>query len=216
MPIELGTFDVIVGMDWLIELDALIVCGKKEVHVPYRNKTIPVVHSLSDRERTNEETTARLLPPRQVEFKIELIPDATPVACAPYRLEPSELKELSDQLKEFSKKGFIHPSSSHWAAPVLFVKKKDRSFCMCIDYQELNKLTVKNRYTLPRIDDLFDQLQSSSVYLKIDLRSGYHKLQIREEDIPITAFRTRNSHFEFQVMPFGLTNVPVVFMDLMN
>ncbi|GJW01364.1 putative reverse transcriptase domain-containing protein [Tanacetum coccineum] len=157
-----------------------------------------------------------LPPPRQVEFKIELVPGAAPVARAPYRLAPSELKELADQLQELSEKGFIRPSSSPWGAPVLFVKKKDGSFRMCIDYRELNKLTVKNRYPLPRIDDLFDQLQGSSVYSKIDLRSGYHQLRIREEDIPITAFRTRYGHYEFQVMPFGLTNAPAVFMDLMN
>nr|GEV97406.1 hypothetical protein [Tanacetum cinerariifolium] len=133
-----------------------------------------------------------LPPPRQVEFKIELISGAAPVARAPYHMAPSKLKELSDQLKELSEKGFICPSSSPWGAPVLFVKKKDGSFRMCIGYRELNKLTVKNRYTLPRIDDLFGQLQGSSVYSKIDLRSGYHQLQIREEDIPITAFRTSN------------------------
>ncbi|GJV96730.1 putative reverse transcriptase domain-containing protein [Tanacetum coccineum] len=127
-----------------------------------------------------------------------------------------EMKELSEQLKELSDKGFIRPSSSPWGAPVLFVKKKDGSFRMCIDYRELNKLTVKNRYPLPRIDDLFDQLQGSSVYSKIDLRSGYHQLRVREEDIPKTAFRTRYGHYEFQVMPFGLTNAPAVFMDLMN
>ncbi|GJS49893.1 putative reverse transcriptase domain-containing protein [Tanacetum coccineum] len=155
-------------------------------------------------------------PTRQVEFQIDLIPGAAPVARAPYRLAPSEMKELSDQLKELSDKGFIRPSSSPWGAPVLFVKKKDGSFRMCIDYRELNKLTVKNRYPLPRIDDLFDQLQGSSVYSKIDLRSGYHQLRVREEDIPKTAFRTRYGHYEFQVMPFGLTNAPAVFMDLMN
>ncbi|GKE60021.1 putative reverse transcriptase domain-containing protein, partial [Tanacetum coccineum] len=114
---------------------------------------------------------------------------------------------LSEQLKELSDKGFIRPSSSPWGAPVLFVKKKDGSFRMCIDYQELNKLTVKNRYPLLRIDDLFDQLQGSSVY---------SKMRVREEDIPKTAFRTRYGHYEFQVMPFGLTNAPAVFMDLMN
>ncbi|GJZ30886.1 putative reverse transcriptase domain-containing protein [Tanacetum coccineum] len=155
-------------------------------------------------------------PTRQVEFQIDLIPGAAPVARAPYRLAPSEMKELSDQLKELSDKGFIRPSSSPWGAPVLFVKKKDGSFRMCIDYRELNKLTVKNRYPLPRIDDLFDQLQGSSIYSKIDLRSGYHQLRVREEDIPKTAFRTRYGHYEFQVMPFGLTNAPAVFMDLMT
>nr|GFC85803.1 putative reverse transcriptase domain-containing protein [Tanacetum cinerariifolium] len=117
-----------------------------------------------------------LPPPRQVEFKIELIPSTVPVARASYRLAPFELKELSDQLKKLSEKGFIRLSSSPWGASVLFVKKKDISFRMCIDYRELNKLTVKNWYPLPRIDDLFDQLQGSSVYSKIDLRSGYHQL----------------------------------------
>ncbi|GKF97189.1 putative reverse transcriptase domain-containing protein, partial [Tanacetum coccineum] len=126
------------------------------------------------------------------------------------------MKELSDQLQELIDKGFIRLSSSPWGALVLFVKKKDGSFWMCIDYRELNKLTVKNRYPLPRIDDLFDQLQGSSIYSKIDMRSGYHKLRVHEEDIPKTAFRTRYGHYEFQVMPFGLTNAPVVFMDLMN
>ncbi|GJU19909.1 putative reverse transcriptase domain-containing protein [Tanacetum coccineum] len=162
------------------------------------------------------EDLSGLPPTRQVEFQINLIPGVALVARAPYRLAPSKMKELSDQLKELSDKGFIRPSSSPWGAPVLFVKNKDRSFRMCIDYQELNKLTVKNRYPLPRIDDLFDQLQGSSVYSKIDLRSGYHQLRVREEDIPKTTFRTRYGHYEFQVMPFGLTNAPAVFMDLMN
>ncbi|GJY59515.1 putative reverse transcriptase domain-containing protein [Tanacetum coccineum] len=113
-------------------------------------------------------------------------------------------------------KGFIRPSSSPWGAPILFVKKKDGSFRMCIDYRELNKLTVKNRYPLPRIDDLFDQLQGSNIYSKINLRSGYHQLRVREQDIPKTAFQTRYGHYEFQVMPFGLTNAHAVSMDLMN
>ncbi|GJZ45774.1 putative reverse transcriptase domain-containing protein [Tanacetum coccineum] len=130
-----------------------------------------------------------LPPTRQVEFQIGLVPVAAPVARAPYRLAPSEMKELSEQLKELSDKGFIRPSSSPWGAPVLFVKKKDGSFQMCIDYQELNQLIVKNRY---------------------------HQLRVRKEDIPKTAFRTRYGHYEFQVIPFGLTNAPAVFMDLMN
>ncbi|GJV10654.1 hypothetical protein Tco_1352195, partial [Tanacetum coccineum] len=134
-----------------------------------------------------------LPPTRQVEFQIDLVPGAAPVARAPYRLAPSEMKELSEQLKELSDKGFIRPSSSPWGAPVLFVKKKDRSFWMCIDYRELNKLTVKNRYPLPKID----QLQGSSVYSKIDLRSDYHQLRVQEEDILKTAFRTRYGHYEF-------------------
>ncbi|GJT99521.1 putative reverse transcriptase domain-containing protein [Tanacetum coccineum] len=153
---------------------------------------------------------------RQIEFQIDLIPDAAPVARAPYRLAPSEMHELSDQLQELADRGFIGPSTSPWGAPVLFVKKNDGSFRMCIDYQEMNKLTVKNRYPLPRIDDLFDQLQDLSVYSKIDLRSSYHQLRVRDEDTPKTAFRTRYGHYEFQVMLFGLTNAPVVFMDLIN
>ncbi|GKC92761.1 putative reverse transcriptase domain-containing protein [Tanacetum coccineum] len=140
----------------------------------------------------------------------------THVARAPYRIAPSEMKELSNQLQELADRGFIRPSTLPWRAPVLFVKKKDGSFRMCIDYRELNKLTVKNHYPLPRIDDLFDQLQGSSVYSKINLRSGYHQLRVRDKDIPKTASRTRYGHYEFQVMPFGLTNAPAVFMDLMN
>ncbi|GKC50023.1 putative reverse transcriptase domain-containing protein, partial [Tanacetum coccineum] len=131
---------------------------------------------------------------------------------------PDDLKGLPPQrqLKELQDKGFIRPGHSPWGAPVLFVKKKDGSMRMCIDYRELNKLTVKNRYPLPRIDDLFDQLQGARYFSKIDLRSGYHQLRVHEDDIPKTAFRTRYGHFEFTVMPFGLTNAPAIFMDLMN
>nr|GEW13223.1 putative reverse transcriptase domain-containing protein [Tanacetum cinerariifolium] len=259
MPTELGTFDVIIDMDWLVEQDTVIVCGKKEC-MCHKNKTLVVesdrgssrlkviscikakkyiergsqlfVAHVTEKEPQEKrlkdvpvfqdfpevflDDLPRLPPPRQVEFRIDLVPSAAPVAHVPYRLAPSEMKELEKQLQELSGKGFIHPSSSPWGAPVLFVKKKDGSFRMCIDYQELNNLTIKNRYPLPRIDDLFDQLQGSSVYSKIDLRTGYHQLRIREEDIPITAFRARYGHYEFRVMPFGLTNVPAVFMDLMN
>ncbi|GJU15784.1 putative reverse transcriptase domain-containing protein [Tanacetum coccineum] len=178
-----------------------------------KEKLLGDVLVIQDSPEVFPEELPRLPPPRQVEFRIDLIPGAAPVARAPYRLAPSEMKELSKKLQELLEKGFILPSSSPWGAPVLFVKKKDGSFRICIDYRELNKLTIKNRYTLPRIDDLFDQLQGSSVYSKINLRSGYHQLRIREEDIPITAFITRYGHYEFQVMPFGLTTV---FMDLMN
>ncbi|GJR81212.1 putative reverse transcriptase domain-containing protein [Tanacetum coccineum] len=171
MPIELGTFDVIIGMDWLVKHDALIVCGKIEVHILVKGKML-VVKGNCDESRLKV-------------FRIELVLGAAPVARAPYRLAPSELKELLDQLKELSEKGFIRPSSPPWGAPVL-------------------------------IDDLFDQLQGSSVYSKINLQSGYHQLRIREEDIPIIAFRTRYGHLEFQVMSFGLTNAPAAFMDLMN
>ncbi|GJV50638.1 putative reverse transcriptase domain-containing protein [Tanacetum coccineum] len=133
-----------------------------------------------------------------------------------YRLAPSEMLELLNKLKELQEKGFIRPSHSPWGAPVLFVKKKDGALKMCIDYRELNKLTIKNYYPLPRIDDLFDQLQGACCFCKIDLRSGYHQLRVREEDIPKTAFRTCYGHFEFIVMPFGLTNAPTIFIDLIN
>ncbi|KAJ0431848.1 putative nucleotidyltransferase, Ribonuclease H [Helianthus annuus] len=157
-----------------------------------------------------------LPPDRQVEFRIDIIPGAAPIARAPYRLAPMEMKELRTQLDELLTKGFIRPSSSPWGAPVLFVKKKDGSMRLCIDYRELNKVTIKNRYPLPRIDDLFDQLQGASYFSKIDLRSGYHQLRVRDEDVHKTAFRTRYGHYEFLVMPFGLTNAPAAFMDLMN
>nr|GEY26108.1 putative reverse transcriptase domain-containing protein [Tanacetum cinerariifolium] len=155
MPIKLGSFDVVIGMDWLSKNHAKILCDEKVVHIPIDGKTLII-------------------------------------------------------------RGFIRPSNSPWGAPVLFVKKKDRTFRTCIDYWELNKLTIKNRYPLPRIGDLFDKLQGSSIYSKIDLRSCYHQLRVRDEDIPKTNFRTRHGHYEFQVMPFGLTNAPAVFMDLMN
>ncbi|KAI3815600.1 hypothetical protein L1987_15274 [Smallanthus sonchifolius] len=153
---------------------------------------------------------------RQVEFQIDLVPGAAPIARAPYRLEPNELQELSTQLQELLEKGFIQPSSSPWGTPVLFFKNKEGIFRMRIDYHELNKVTIKNRYPLPRIDDLFDKLQGSSFYSKIDLRSGYHQLRVRDEDTSKTAFITRYGHCEFMVMPFGLTNAPTIFMDIMN
>ncbi|GKE60472.1 putative reverse transcriptase domain-containing protein [Tanacetum coccineum] len=210
MPVELGSFDAIIGKDWLARYQAIIVCAKKIVRIPWGNETLIVhgdgsnrgpearlhiisysktqeymlkgcpvflahvttneVEDKSEKKRLEDvpivqdfpevfpEDLPGLPPTRQVEFQIDLIPGAAPVARAPYRLAPSEMKELSEQLKELSDKGFIRPSSSPWGAPVLFVKKKDKSFWMCIDYRELNKLTVKSRYPLPRIDDLFDQL----------------------------------------------------------
>ncbi|GKA81553.1 putative reverse transcriptase domain-containing protein [Tanacetum coccineum] len=235
MPIKLGSFDVVIGMDWLSKYHARIICDEKFIHIPINGETLiirvfiaQVMEKKSDEKRLEDIPVVRefpevfpedlpgLLPVRQVELQIELISRATPVARAPYRLAPSEMQKLSNQLQELVDRGFIRPSTSPWGASVLFVKKKDESFRMCIDYCELNKLTVKNHYPLPRIDDLFDQLQGSSVYSKIDLRSGYHQLSVMDEDIPKTAFRTRYGHYEFQVIPFGLTNVPDVFMDLMN
>ncbi|GKE54172.1 putative reverse transcriptase domain-containing protein, partial [Tanacetum coccineum] len=242
LPIELGSFDVIVRMDWMDKHREEVMCYEKYIRVPYKNdmliiqgeksgvkseSRLEVISSIRTQKYIDQgcqvfliqmmkeekaETPERriedvpivkdfsevfpedlpgLPPTRQVEFHIELIPEAAPVAHAPYRLAPAEMKELAEQLKELSDKGFIRPSSSLWGAPILFVKKKDRSFRMCIDYR-------------------------SNIYSKIDLRSGYHQLRVREEDIPKTAFRTRYGYYEFRVMPFGLTNAPAVFMDLMN
>ncbi|KAJ0575595.1 putative nucleotidyltransferase, Ribonuclease H [Helianthus annuus] len=261
LPIQLGSFDVVVGMDWLSKNKAEVICHEKIIRIPLANDETLIVHGekrdaplriiscmkaqkclrkgcvaflahvidkkaeepkLEDIPVVKEfpdvfpEDLPGLPPQRQVEFRIDLVPGAAPVAKAPYRLAPSEMQELSTQLQELLDKGFIRPSFSPWGAPVLFVKKKDGTMRMCIDYRELNKLTIKNRYPLPRIDDLFDQLQGSSYYSKIDLRSGYHQLRIQEESVPKTAFRTRYGHYEFLVMPFGLTNAPAVFMDLMN
>lgn len=174
---------------------------------------IPVVKELID---VFPDDLPGLPPDREIEFEINVVPGAEPISKAPYRMAPAELKELKSQLQELIDKKFIRPSVSPWGAPVLFVKKKDGSMRLCIDYRELNKITIKNRYPLPRIDDLFDQLRGAKVFSKIDLRSGYHQLKIKSEDIAKTAFRTRYGHYEFLVMPFGLTNAPAAFMDLMN
>ncbi|GKD83349.1 putative reverse transcriptase domain-containing protein, partial [Tanacetum coccineum] len=260
MSIKLGSFDVVIGMDWLSKYHARIICDEKVVHIPIYGETLiiqgdrsktrlslisciktkryisrgyqvfiaQVMEKKSDKKQLEDIPVVREFPEifpedipglpsvRQVDFLIDLIPGVAPVAREPYRLAPSEMQELSDQLQELAGRGFIRLSTSPWGAPVLFVKNKYIYFRMCIDYWELNKLTVKNRYLLPRIDDLFNQLQGSSVYSKIDLRSGYHQLRVRDEDIHKTSFRTQYEHYEFQVMPFGLTNAPAVFMDLIN
>ncbi|KAD7478331.1 hypothetical protein E3N88_01467 [Mikania micrantha] len=224
LPIELGSFDVVVGMDWLSINQAEVICQNKVIRIPLPDgNTLIVQGEQAGRKlgiiscmQTRKCLRKGITPVRQVDFRIDLIPGAAPVAKAPYHLAPSEMQELSGQLQELLDKGFIRPSFSPWGAPVLFVKKKDGSFRMCIDYQELNKLTIKNRYPLPRIDDLFDQLQGATYFSKIDLRSGYHQLRVHEDDVPKNAFRTRYGHYEFLVMPFGLTNAPAVFMDLMN
>ena len=153
---------------------------------------------------------------REVALSIEIVPGIVPMSRALYRMAPTELKELKTQLQELLDKGFIRPSVSPWGAPVLFVKKKDGTLWMCIDYQQINKVAVKNKYLLPRIEDLFDQLKGADVFSKIDLRSRYYHLRVKEVYVPKTVFRTRYSHYEFLVMPFGLTNAPTEFMDLMN
>ncbi|RVW85873.1 Retrovirus-related Pol polyprotein from transposon 17.6 [Vitis vinifera] len=238
--LDLQDFDVILGMDWLASYHASVDCFEKRVtfSIPalrassllkkgcqgflasvmsnesdLKLEDIPIVRKYPD---VFPEDLPGLPPEREVEFTIDLVPGTGPMSKAPYRMAPVELKELKVQLQELLDKGFIRPSVSPWGAPVLFVKKKDGSMRLCIDYRELNKVTVRNKYPLPRIDDLFDQLQGACVFSKIDLRSGYHQLRVRGEDVPKTAFRTRYGHYEFLVMPFGLTNAPAAFMDLMN
>eukprot|EP00253_Pinus_taeda_P006607 PITA_06607 len=173
-------------------------------------KDIPVVQEFAD---VFPEEIPGLPPRRDLDFTIELIPGAAPVSRAPYRMSVPELKM---QLQELLEKKYIRPSISPWGAPVLFVRKKDGTLRMCIDYRQLNKLTVKNKYPLPRIDELFDQVKGATIFSKIDLRSGYHQIRIKDEDIAKTAFRTRYGHYEFVVLPFGLTNAPATFMCLMN
>jgi hypothetical protein len=155
-------------------------------------------------------------PDHDIEFMIKLLPGAPPISKRPYRMRVNELVELKKQIAELQSKGFIHPSSSPWGAPVLFVEKKDATQRMCVDYHSLNEVTIKNKYPLLRTEDLFDQMKGASVFSKIDLRSGYHQLKIRVSDIPKTAFHTRYGLYEYTVMSFGLTNAPTYFMYLMN
>ncbi|GKA99937.1 putative reverse transcriptase domain-containing protein [Tanacetum coccineum] len=241
IPFEHESFDVIIGMDWLSRHRAEIVCHERVVRIPLPHGEMLRVYKERPEEKVKHLMSAKaeepkleditivqnfskvfpddlsgLPPSREVEFRIDLIPGAMPVVKSPYRLAPTEMEELSNQLKELQDKGFIRPISSPWGAPVLFVKKKDCSFRMCIDYKELNKLTIKNHYPLPKIDDLFDKLQGSRYFSKIDLWSGYHQLRVHEDDIPKTAFRTRYGHFEFTVMPFGLTNAPAFLGHVVN
>ena len=151
-----------------------------------------------------------------MDLSIEIIPGIVLMSRAPHKMAPTELKELNSQLQEILDKGFIRPSVSPWGAPILLVKKKDDTLLMCIDYRQINKMTVKNKYPLPRIEDLFDQLNGASVFSKIDLGLGYYQLRVKDVDVPKTAFRTQYGHYEFLVMPFGFTNAPTTFMDLMN
>ena len=179
---------------------------------------IPIVRDFPD---VFLEELHGLPPKREVEFTIELVLGTTPISkapylVAPYRVAPLKLKELKTQLQEMLDRGFIRPSVSPWGAPVVIVKKKDETIRLCIDYSELNKVIIKNKYPLPRIDDLFDQLQESYVFSKIDLRSGYYHLKVKDEDVLKIAFRSRYGHYKFLVMPFGLTLAPAAFMDLMN
>jgi hypothetical protein len=155
-------------------------------------------------------------PDRDIEFVIELKPGTAPIYKTPYRMATPELAELKEHVKELLEKGFTCPSSSPWGAPVIFVPKKDGTQRLCVDYRALNEVTVKNKYPLPRIDDMFDQFRGACVFSKIDLRSGYHQLKIRECDISKTTFVSRYGLYEYTVMSFGLTNAPAYFMYLMN
>nr|GFA19080.1 putative reverse transcriptase domain-containing protein [Tanacetum cinerariifolium] len=210
---ELGSFDAIIGMDWLRRHHAVIVCDENLIRVPFGNETLVFRGAKSYIGRESRLTISATK--EDDKSKGKQVKDVPIVQDFP-KVFPENLPGLPPARPELSEKGFIRPSSSPWGASVLFVKKNDGSFRICIDYRELNKLTVKNRYPLPRIDDLFDQLQGSSIYSKIDLRSGYHQVRVREQDILKTTFRTRYGHYEFHVMPFRLTNAPAVFMDLMN
>ena len=163
-----------------------------------------------------DDLPAELPPERSVDHKIDLMPGSQPVAQAMYRLSFEELAELKKQLMELLEKGYIQPSKSPFGSPILFVKKKGGSLRMCIDYRALNRVTIKNRCPLPRIDDLLERLVGAKYFTVLDLRSGYHQIRIHPEDIEKTAFRTRYGHFEFKVLPFGLCNAPATFQTLMN
>jgi hypothetical protein len=162
------------------------------------------------------EELPRMPPDREVEFVIDLLHGTAPISKQPYRMSVEELKELKKQLTELQEAGYIRLSSSPWGALVLFVQKKDGSHRMCVDYRSLNDVTMKNKYLLPHIEDLFNQMRDARVFSKIDLRSGYHQMKIRPSDIPKTVFSTRYGLYEFTVMSFGLTNAPTYFMNLMN
>ncbi|KAG8472924.1 hypothetical protein CXB51_034790 [Gossypium anomalum] len=176
-------------------------------------ESVPVVCEFPD---VFPKELSGLPPVREVVFSIELVPGTTPILITPYKMALTKLKELKSQLQELTDRGFARSSFSPWGAPVLFVKKKDGTMRMCIDYRKLNKVTIKNKYPLPRIDDLFDQLKRAAVFSKLDLRLGYYQLRVKDSYILKIAFKMRYGHYEFLVMPFGLTNAPAIFMDFMN
>jgi hypothetical protein len=235
----LENVDIILGANWMTRYQVLLdvanrvieiqspICGKFTLFPPSQETTrscafamielplkkIPVVCEYAD-VFLNE--LPGMPPDRDIEFAIELQPGTIPISKRPYRMPPAELAELKKRLQELLDKGFICPSTSPWGCPALFVKKKDESLRLCIDYRPLNAVTIKNKYPLPRIDVLFDQLVGAKVFSKIDLRSGYHHIKIRASDIPKTAFSTRYGLYEYLVMSFGLTNAPAYFMYLMN
>jgi hypothetical protein len=230
--------DVILGMDLLTKYRGNIACAERTVTViNHRWKTVtchirpslpdPTIHSLKVENPEDvpivkeyldvfPEELSVMPPHREIKFIIDLTPGTAPIIKRPYRMAATELAELKKQLNELEQKGYIKPSSSPWGAPILFVKKKDGSMRLCVDYRALNEVTVKNKYPLPSIDDLFDQLKGAKYFSKIDLRSGYYQLRIHSGDVPKTAFVTRYGQHEFTLMPFGLTSAPAYFMNHMN
>jgi hypothetical protein len=224
--------DVILGMDWLTKHNGIISCIDKTILLTdHQEKSVlckaqpptqdPMVFSLAAESISVVEEFMDVFPEElpgmppegEVEFYIDLLPGTAPIAKRPYRMAPIELAELKLKIAERQHKGYIRPGSSPWGALVLFVTKKDGSMRMCIDYRSLNEVTIKNKYPLPRIDDLFDQLQGAKYFSMIDLRSGYHQLRIKEADVQKTVFVTLYGQYEFTVMPFGLTNAPAFFMN---
>ncbi|WVZ89997.1 hypothetical protein U9M48_036335, partial [Paspalum notatum var. saurae] len=228
--------DIILGMETLAKWDARIDCAMRTVHLTALDgqnvevsatKPFRYLHQMEAKPTEGIRVVCEypdvfpyelpgMPPDREVEFLIELLPSTAPIAKRQYRVAPKEQVLITENIDELLGKGFIQPSSSPWAFPVLFVDKKYGTRRMCLDYRALNDVTIKNKYPLPRIDDLFDQLQGACVFSKIDLRSGYHQLKIRPSDIPKTAFITRFGLYEYTVMSFGLTNAPAYFMNLMN
>jgi hypothetical protein len=231
--------DVILGMNWMKRNGAIIdissrtiqfncfTYGSMDIHLSrheiptnvlchLQGKTLEEIPVVCEYPDVFPEDLPGMPPDRDIEFVIELQPGTAPISRRPYRMTPSELAELKVQLQELQDKGFIRPSTSPWGCPALFVKKKDHELRLCVDYRPLNAVTIKNKYPLPRIDLLFDQLAGAKVFSKIDLRSGYHQIKIRLADIPKIAFSTRYCLYEYLVMSFGLTNAPVYFMYLMN
>nr|CAE04799.1 OSJNBb0018J12.12 [Oryza sativa Japonica Group] len=231
--LESKDLDVILGMDWLTRHRGVIDCASRtikltsakgevatgeeqEVAVEKTTKKLEDIPIVREYPEVFPEDLTTMPPKRDIEFRIDLAPGTAPIHKRPYRMGANELAEVKKQVDEQLPKGYIRPSTSPWGAPVIFVEKKDKTKRMCVDYRALNEVTIKNKYPLPRIDDLFDQLKGATVFYKIDLRSGYHQLRIREEDIPKIAFITRYGLFECTVMSFGPTSAPAFFMNLMN
>jgi hypothetical protein len=232
--------DVILRMNWLAQNKAIINTDQRTIKLSYGHEevqlSIPIVIPVKASGQVFETIVQEMryilvvcefpdvfpkdlpgLPPeRVVEFVIELKPGTAPISRRSYRMPPNELVELKTQLQDLLEKGFIRPSSSPWGCTTIFVKKKDQTLRMCVDYRPLNEVTVKNKYPLPRIDILFDQLTGARAFSKIDLISGYHQIHFRPKDVPKTAFTTRYGLFEYLVMSFGLTNAPAHFTYLMN